>query len=107
MTDVTCAVPGCTNMLTEEQRSEKIALCSECEAENIHICDSCGKRMDAERIENGASICRECEVNPSDLKESLHAYEDESMLESNVRRQGKLYLGKIWDRKLHGRNSLF
>ncbi len=82
MTDVPCAVPGCNNSLTEEQRSKKISVCSECEAANMHTCESCGKRIDTERIKNGASICRECEANPSGLEGSVQDYDDEYMMET-------------------------
>ncbi|KXB01627.1 hypothetical protein AKJ41_00835 [candidate division MSBL1 archaeon SCGC-AAA259O05] len=67
--DVTCSVPGCDNTLTEEQMKKKMAVCSSCEAAKMHLCESCGKKLAQERIESGATLCRECELNPSDLNE--------------------------------------
>lgn len=67
--EVTCAVPGCDNTLTEEQRNKKIAVCSSCEAAKMHVCEACNKQISPERIRNGATLCRECEMNPTDLEE--------------------------------------
>ncbi|KXA91533.1 hypothetical protein AKJ63_00995 [candidate division MSBL1 archaeon SCGC-AAA259D18] len=68
--EVTCSVPGCDNMLTKEQVQKKIAVCSSCEAAKMHLCESCGKQLAQKRIRNGATLCRECELNPSDLSET-------------------------------------
>ncbi|MFP4005540.1 MAG: hypothetical protein ACLFUR_02335 [Candidatus Hadarchaeia archaeon] len=66
--EVICAVPGCNNELTKEQRIEKKAVCSNCEAAKMHICEACGKQIKPKRIRNGATLCEECEMNPSDLE---------------------------------------
>lgn len=68
--DVICAVPGCNNTLTEEQRNKKIVVCSSCEAAKMHICEACGKQISSERIQNGATLCMECEMNPTDFEEA-------------------------------------
>lgn len=67
--EVICAVPGCDNTLTEEQRNKKIAVCSSCEAAKMHLCEACNKKISPERIRNGATLCKECEMNPTDLEE--------------------------------------
>ncbi|KXA99020.1 hypothetical protein AKJ40_04150 [candidate division MSBL1 archaeon SCGC-AAA259M10] len=69
MTDeVVCAVPGCDNLLIEKERNGKKAVCSTCEAEGLHLCDLCGKRMSTNRIRSGATLCKECEMNPSGME---------------------------------------
>ncbi len=78
--EVMCAVPGCNNTLTDEQRNKKIVVCSSCEAAKMHLCESCSKQISGERIRNGATLCRECEMNPTDLEEpatDMMDYEDE------------------------------
>ncbi len=81
MSEVKCAVPGCDNTLTEDQRNKRISVCSDCEAAQMHLCESCGKRISADRISDGATLCKECEVNPNDLVEgdtySYEEYEEE------------------------------
>lgn len=80
--DVKCAVPGCNNSLTEEQRNKKIVVCSSCEAAKMHLCESCSKKIGVERIKNGATLCRECEMNPTDLEEpatDMMEYEEDYM----------------------------
>lgn len=67
--EVTCSVPGCDNVLSEEQIKKKIAVCSSCETAKMHLCESCGKKLASKRIESGATLCKECELNPSDLGE--------------------------------------
>lgn len=79
--EVTCAVPGCDNTLTEEQRNKKIAVCSSCEAAKMHLCENCGKKISPKRIRNGATLCKECEMNPSDLEPA----------ESGMREHGSEY----------------
>lgn len=66
--EVICAVPGCGNPLTKEQRGEKIAVCLECEEAGMHLCENCGREIEPERIRDGASLCKECEMNPSALE---------------------------------------
>lgn len=65
--EVVCAVPGCTNTLTEEQRESKMVVCSSCEAAKMHICEACGRQISSKRIKDGATLCRNCEMNPSDM----------------------------------------
>lgn len=65
-----CSVPGCDNILTEEQQRKKMAVCSDCETAKMHLCESCGKQLSQERIKNGATLCKVCELNPSDLDEA-------------------------------------
>lgn len=66
--EVICAVPGCDNELTDEQKKEKKAVCSSCEAAKMDACEACGKRIKPARIRNGATLCEECEMNPSGLE---------------------------------------
>lgn len=66
-----CAVPGCDNEITEDQRGKKKAICSGCEAAKMHICEACGRKMNVKRIQDGATLCKECEMNPSDLEEEM------------------------------------
>ncbi|KXA93981.1 hypothetical protein AKJ36_03595 [candidate division MSBL1 archaeon SCGC-AAA259I07] len=69
MTDeVVCAVPGCDNELTEEERKEKKAVCSSCELAEMHLCGICGKQISPSRIRGGATLCKECEMNQPDLQ---------------------------------------
>ncbi len=68
--EIKCAVPGCNNSLTEEQRNKRISVCSECEAAKMHICEICGKKLSARQIQNGATLCEECEMDPTDIQES-------------------------------------
>ncbi len=78
--EVKCAVPGCSNDLTDEQRNKKIVVCSNCEAAKMHLCESCSKKISAERIRNGATLCKQCEMNPTDIEETatdMMEYEDE------------------------------
>lgn len=78
MVEAKCPVPGCDNTLTEEQRNRKISVCSDCEVAEMHLCESCGKKISAARIKDGATICRECEANPTDLgEEDMQNYEEE------------------------------
>lgn len=64
-----CAVPGCENPLTEEQKNERKVVCESCEAAKMHVCEVCGRQISAERIRDGATLCKECEMNPTDLGE--------------------------------------
>jgi len=68
--ETVCAVPGCENVLSEEQKNSKIVVCSSCEAAKMHICESCGNQISPARIRDGAILCRECEMNPSELNEA-------------------------------------
>lgn len=65
-----CAVPSCDNVLTEEQKKRKIPVCSSCEVAQMHLCESCGKRISTKRIQDGAILCKECEINPAELDEA-------------------------------------
>lgn len=67
---IVCAVPGCENTLSEEQKDRKVPVCSSCETAKMHICESCGKQINPDRIRDGATLCRECEMNPTDLTEA-------------------------------------
>ena len=60
MGEVTCAVPGCGNVLSEEQKEKKIVVCFDCESADLHKCDTCGKEISVDRLRDGASLCREC-----------------------------------------------
>lgn len=88
MTEVVCAVPGCENNLTDEQRENKIPVCSECEAANMHVCESCNKRLSTEQIQNGGSLCSECEGNPSGLEESMEEYGEEYIMGTDTEEEG-------------------
>ncbi len=83
-TEQICAVPGCENELTEEQQGKRIVICSGCEAAKMHICEACGKKISVNRIQDGATLCTQCEMNPSDLdleeemESELSDYEMES-----------------------------
>lgn len=66
--EVTCAVPGCDNTLTEEQRNKKISVCSSCEAAKMHLCEACSKKLSTKQIQNGATLCKQCEMNPPDME---------------------------------------
>lgn len=75
-----CAVPGCDNIFTDEQKNSKMAVCSECEAVKMHLCELCSKKLSPKRIRDGATLCRECEMNPTDLQEGdveMLEYEEE------------------------------
>lgn len=81
--EVTCAVPGCDNTLTEEQKAKKTVVCSSCEAAKMHLCEACGKKIVPERIRDGATVCKECELNPSGLGETegeMLEYEPEDFM---------------------------
>ncbi len=83
--EVVCAVPGCNNTLTDEQRNKKIVVCSNCEAAKMHLCESCSTKISVERIRNGATLCKECEMNPTDFEEpatDMMEYEGEYMGET-------------------------
>ncbi len=82
--DMVCAVPGCNNTLTDEQREKKISVCSNCEAAKMNVCESCSKQISVERIRNGATLCKHCEMNPGDVDmeepdAGMMEYEDEYM----------------------------
>ncbi|KXA94278.1 hypothetical protein AKJ37_07760, partial [candidate division MSBL1 archaeon SCGC-AAA259I09] len=77
MTDeVVCAVPGCDNELTEEERKEKKAVCSSCELAEMHLCGICGKQISPSRIRGGATLCKDCllPISPSlrDIPDVIH-----------------------------------
>ena len=77
MSEVNCAVPGCNNTLTQEQKDAKMTVCSECEAAEMHLCESCGKRMNSEKIKEGATFCKNCESNPTEFEEpEMQNYEE-------------------------------
>jgi len=80
--DAICAVPGCDNTLEDSQIDKNISVCSSCEAAKMHLCESCSKRISAERIREGATLCKKCEMNPNDLEEpatDMMNYDDEYM----------------------------
>ena len=66
-TEKICAVPGCDNELSEEQQGKNIVICSGCEAAKMHICEACNKKLSENRIRDGATLCMECEMNPSEM----------------------------------------
>lgn len=74
-----CAVPGCNNEITEEQQGKRKAICSSCEAAKMHICEACGKQMSVERIQDGATLCKECEMNPTELEEQMEPEQEPGM----------------------------
>ena len=81
-TNATCDVPGCNNTLSDEQEEKKTTVCSSCEAAKMHLCESCGKKLAPKRIKDGATICQQCEMNPTDFEEQPEAertfdYEEE------------------------------
>lgn len=70
MAEEICSVPGCDNVLSEEQRKRKMVVCSSCEAAEMHLCEVCSRKIDPDRIKDGATLCKECEMNPTDLEET-------------------------------------
>ena len=63
-----CIVPGCDNELSEDERSGRIAICSSCEAAEMHLCGVCPKKLSIRRIKDGATICEECERTPGEIE---------------------------------------
>ena len=80
MGEEVCAVPGCNNTLSEDQRDKRIPVCSDCEAAKMHLCEICSKKLSTQKIRDGATLCEECEMEPTDVQETgsdLMGYEEE------------------------------